>query len=83
MAYTIDKDWLAHVLLAIKSFQWCPRPVKAIKVSQGYYELLKQFCETDADSFTGYIEPINGIPIIIDDEVATWKIEYVEDKDDV
>ena len=79
MTYAIDKDWLSNVLLAIKSFPW--RPVKAIKVSQEYLELIMQMCVTDIEiKQDDYIGTYDMIPIILDDEVVTWKIEYMEDK---
>lgn len=80
MSYCIDKDWLAGVIRAIKLFP--RRTVKAIKVSQGYFELVKQMCEVDAEAKQDdYIGTCDMIPIIIDDEVTTWKVEYVEDID--
>lgn len=61
------------------------RRVKAIKVSKEFYEYIKKNFGTPDDLIAkapiGYKEHLGSIPIVIDDDVETWKVEYWEDKD--
>ncbi len=68
----IDVD----TLIKVASLFTKERRVKAIKVSQSFYNyVIKSLREEDLSKY-GYMTEFIGIPIIIDDDVETYKIEY-------
>lgn len=65
------------------------KPVKSIKVSQSMWEYLKRHSidmSTIPDKFSkfesGYIGRFDGVPIIVDDDVEFYEIEYWEDNNE-
>lgn len=76
----MNEDALIEAMQFAKVFRENPC-VKSIKVSQEFWELLKsQLIDWQDDSeryAEGYIARFDAIPIIIDDDVDTWEVEYV------
>ena len=76
----MNEDALVEAMQFAKLFRENPC-VKSIKVSQEFWDLLKSqsidWQDVDGFSAEGYITRFDAIPIILDDDVDTWEVEYV------
>lgn len=76
----MNEDVLIEAMQFAKVFRENPC-VKSIKVSQEFWELIKSQTKDLQDELpsvvNGYIGHFTGIPIIIDEDVDTWEVEYV------
>lgn len=56
------------------------RRIKAIRVSKEFYEYIKKNFgapeELIAKAPSNFIDRLGGVPIVIDDDVETWEVEY-------
>ena len=60
------------------------RRIKRIKVSYEFYQHIKKYIESMPDYLFqkvqhNCVDSINGASIVIDNDVATWEIEYEEE----